>query len=76
VSSQEDRMFFAGFELAPGLSGAMGKRWEVDLRLPIEFTWWTLLDRTIVNYPDVPDWWDEPMNFGVRMPRLYVYYRW
>lgn len=76
VSSQEDRMRYAGFELAPGLSGPIGKRWEVDIRLPIEFTWWTLLERSIVNYPDVPDWWDEPMNFGVRMPRLHVYYRW
>jgi hypothetical protein len=54
----------------------LGRHWEVDIRLPIEFTWWSLLERTTVNYPDVPGWWDEPMNFGVRMPRIYVHYRW
>lgn len=76
VRWQEDRMFFTGLELTPGLSGPLGDRWEVDLRLPIEVTWWTVLDRSSMNAPSVPAWWDEPVNFGVRLPRLYVLYRW
>ncbi|MBL8010809.1 MAG: hypothetical protein JNJ64_09380 [Flavobacteriales bacterium] len=76
LQEQQDRLFFAGLEVAPGLSGPLGRRWEVDLRLPVEITWWSLLDRTVTNYPAVPTWWDEPVNFGVRLPRVYVHYRW
>jgi hypothetical protein len=76
VSVQEDRMLFAGLEIAPGISGPLGKRWEIDLRLPVEFTWWSFLDRYTENYPDVPSWWEDPFNFGIRMPRVYVHYRW
>lgn len=76
VHRQDDRMLFAGLEVAPGLSGPLGRRWEVDLRLPVEITWWSVLERHTENQPDVPAWWDEPVNFGVRLPRLYVHYRW
>ncbi len=76
VSSRTDRMFYMGFDLSPGLSGRLGGRWEIEMRLPIEATWWSTLGSTTVNYPDVPDWWDQPVNVGIRWPRLFLHYRW
>lgn len=76
VHKRSDELLFAGLEVSPGVSMAMGTRWELELRLPIEVTWWSVLDSGTVNYPDVPSWWDAPVNFGVRLPRCYVHYRW
>jgi hypothetical protein len=24
----------------------------------------------------VPDWWSKPVNVGVHLPRVYLWYRW
>ena len=76
VHRRGDELLFAGLEVSPGVSLPIAKRWELELRLPIEVTWWSVLNSSTENYPDVPSWWDAPVNFGVRLPRCYVHYRW
>ncbi len=74
--SEEDRLLYAGLEVSPGISGPLGRRWELELRLPIEVTWWSVLEQRTLNRPDVPDWWYDPVNFGIRLPRIFLHYRW
>jgi hypothetical protein len=76
MRSQADRMLYAGLEISPGLSFLAGQHWELELRLPLEVTYWSTLETGSTNSPTVPDWWSKPVNVGVHLPRVYLWYRW
>jgi hypothetical protein len=76
LRSQTDRMLYGGLEISPGLSFLAGAHWELELRLPLEVTYWSMLETGSMNSPTVPDWWSKPVNVGVHLPRVYLWYRW